>query len=76
MHNIIVFTVQTNEYGTEAMFKVENGTILVKFFNLTGDNEFDYPFEELNINTLHYYGVNIPAVFSYIAERYQEELSE
>lgn len=76
MHKAFTCTVQTNEYGTEIMFMVEDGHIQMKIFNLTGDRGFDYPFEELNLNTLHEYGVNIHAAFSYIAVRYEDALCE
>lgn len=70
---MIIFTLQTNEYGTEVLIKVLDGQIRMKIFNLTADNEFDYPWEPLNINTLDNYGIKLGDVFSRIEEDYYAE---
>lgn len=68
-----MFTMQTNEYGTEVLIKIQNGEIWMKCWNLTVDNEFDYPWEPLNLNTLDNYGIKLRDVFSRIEEDYYAE---
>lgn len=66
----IIFTCQANEYGTEVLIKVTDGFIMMKLYNLTADNGFDYPWEPLNIINLDNYGIKLGDVFKRIEENY------
>lgn len=70
---MIIFTLQTHEYGTEVLIKVVNGKIMMKLFNLTADNEFDYPWENLDIEVLDCYGIKLGEVFKRIEEEFYAE---
>lgn len=70
---MFMLTLHTNEYGTEVLIKIQNGEIWMKRWNLTADNEFDYPWEPLNINTLDSYGIKLGDVFNRIEEEFYAE---
>lgn len=70
---MIIFTMQTLEYGTEVLIKVANGKVMMKLYNLTADNEFDYPWENMDIEVLDAYGIKLGDVFRRIEEDFYAE---